>query len=83
MPTIRADAPHPDSYRPDLPLLSELAEDDVENNAHYDRGYEDGVRDGKVEAEDEAADEIAVLSSKLATAEDEITALRAQLPKSA
>jgi hypothetical protein len=38
---IQPDAPHPDSYRPDLPLRSELL---TENP--YQRGYDDGYETG-------------------------------------
>jgi hypothetical protein len=43
------DAPHPDSYRPDLPLRSELRRT-VESPAYrrgYDEGYDAGLEDGR------------------------------------
>ena len=49
---IQEDAPHPDSYRPDLPLRSELLEPDREERADayaegYDTGFEDGEAKGR------------------------------------
>jgi hypothetical protein len=42
---VTTNAPHPESYRPDLPLLlgpAALFREDI-----YDRGYDDGYDDGK------------------------------------
>jgi hypothetical protein len=47
--TIREDAPHPDSYRPDLPLRSELNATTEREEAARDAGYQDGYEDAAVE----------------------------------
>lgn len=40
---VTANQPHPESYRPDLPLLCMGSE---ERSTKYDEGYDDGYDDG-------------------------------------
>lgn len=42
---VSATAPHPESYRPDLPLLTN--EESVFAEEEFDRGYDEGFDDGK------------------------------------
>lgn len=42
---VTADRPHPESYRPDLPLLFTASED--EDDGEFDDGYDAGHADAK------------------------------------
>lgn len=45
---VSADKPHPLSYRPDLPLRSELLDDPFLEDIR-EEGYDEGYRDAKAE----------------------------------
>lgn len=68
--TIQNDAPHPDSYRPDLPLRSERLGQSAADRA-YDRGFGDGRSDGFHDRER--------LKTKLDAATEELRVAREQL----
>lgn len=75
---IQPDAPHPDSYRPDLPLRSELfAENPYQDG--YDEGHAAGHADGEMEAEAEAEEEARELRRELMEAKDRIATLEGAL----
>ena len=61
MPLIQVDAPHPHSYRPDLPLRSELHPGEPNYNDGYSDGHEEGVDDGEEEARRDYAEELRTL----------------------
>jgi flagellar biosynthesis/type III secretory pathway protein FliH len=83
---ISEDAPHPQSYRPDLPLRSELAPSPLEEEREAEleeervsareEGYDEGRFDGKEDARRESAARVREL-------ETENAALRAQLAQKA
>jgi flagellar biosynthesis/type III secretory pathway protein FliH len=82
MPTIREDAPHPDSYRPDLPLRSEVEHWGVErgydegfeegHSKGYDEGVESGHSDGVDEATTQLAQKVEPLVAQLADIESKV-----------
>lgn len=80
---VTADRPHPDGYRPDFPLRSDLfaVNEEVEEAREEGResGYSDGRFDGKEEARAEASATERALTHDLTTVRDENTALRKQL----
>lgn len=67
---VTADRPHPESYRPDLPLLFTDSAD--QDSADFDDGYDEGHADAKRDA---AARERALVA--------ENATLRQQIEKSA
>lgn len=78
---IQPDAPHPDSYRPDLPLRSELnTADTPELEAAREEGYDEGHDDGVEEGETKAHRQYAARARELET---ENAMLREKLEKTA
>lgn len=75
---IQVDRPHPQSYRPDLPLRSELLPSEADRR--YDEGYEAGKRrmEGRL---DNAEAEVYAHEARVRTLEAENEALRDRLKK--
>jgi hypothetical protein len=74
MPTIiQEDAPHPHSYRPDLPLRSEL--DGPHDQASYDKGYAAGMEDVDEEYRYDVSAELRRVKDELEKARDRIAQL--------
>jgi hypothetical protein len=62
---IQPDAPHPDSYRPDLPLRSELLTGEREEQSTTDDdGYDEGFEDGEASGRRLSADRITALEAE-------------------
>jgi ATP-dependent exoDNAse (exonuclease V) beta subunit len=94
-PEVKENAPHPDSYRPDLPLRSQVTEDPYQLG--YDEGYDAGHAVGEEEAESlaeaearglrrelmDARDRIATLEGALETMEAKIAAFSRSAPRAA
>jgi hypothetical protein len=79
---VQADAPHPDSYRPDLPLRSELTLHSALAEAFergHDKGYDDGYEDGKARGEEKVWGEVVKLEKDLAAERARTDLLAAQL----
>lgn len=81
---VTADRPHPESYRPEIPL-NVVGEADLIAEAH-DEGYAEGVASAEFDAELEAEAEesahaavVADLTAQLAASREEVTSLRQQL----
>lgn len=75
--TIQHDAPHPDSYRPDLPLRSELKTASA-MEARYDEGFEDGMDYARRKARGKEADlqvRLDEAAARIITLEAQVTSL--------
>jgi hypothetical protein len=77
MPLIQEDAPHPLSYRPDLPLRSEL--DKPLDETSYDAGHQDGYEEGRDAIRHiarEAEEDLEEVQAQLENARREIATLK-------
>lgn len=72
---VREDAPHPESYRPDLPLRSEQG--DISDHPLYQEGKQEGFNEGFAEGSEERESEFENLTNRNAQlTADLATALR-------
>jgi hypothetical protein len=82
---VTADRPHPDGYRPDFPLRSDLFAPDAVTEAHdegYDEGHADARTHANIQAEEAESDHAAVVATLRAQrdeAKEETATLRRQL----